>query len=448
MSSISENRHTNGGLLLATVFLCLLTLADSILSNSLPIALGSASPQTPGFWNLTTTALILSAASDLIGQVFLNILTCRYSSEYAMNFNSFSILIASIYSLVSSFQATEGLAWIPAIASIFKIIGGGSHATAFLTLTLIREKTSGTLCAALIYTTGATIVLCQTIASVVTPSLAIQSPILPYIISILCCVLAIVVTIIYNKAGGSASDPDWADNSSAQPLLPNGAAVENATSPRALAGMMGCSGGWHNKPSMTKEVLKSIGFIFFIAAIAKATRPLFITYIQHRVGIIPKLANYLWLVRTVMSLVIFAVVLPLVVILLPRCTSRLPSTITLSAAKISVVLLAIGALLIGVAQSEPVLISGLLINTLGVATDLSLLAYATDAITEDMASYFFLTIASLESAGTLIGIGLLYPLYQLCLDNDTLFGGIPYYICAGLFAIAGVRVWSTKPFDA
>lgn len=67
---------------------------------------------------------------------------------------------------------------------------------------------------------------------------------------------------------------------------------------------------------------------------------------------------------------------------------------------------------------------------MGVATDLSLLAFAADVIAEDLATCVFMTIASIESVGTLFGIALLYPLYQRALDDDTLFGGIPYYICA------------------
>lgn len=71
-----------------------------------------------------------------------------------------------------------------------------------------------------------------------------------------------------------------------------------------------------------------------------------------------------------------------------------------------------------------------MINTFGVATDLALLVFAADAVDGETTSWFFMAIASLESAGTLIGIGLLYPPYQIYLDDKTLFGGIPYYICA------------------
>lgn len=59
-----------------------------------------------------------------------------------------------------------------------------------------------------------------------------------------------------------------------------------------------------------------------------------------------------------MSLGIFAVLLPLAVILLIKYTSALPSTIGLYTGKVSIVLLAIGALLIGLARSQPVLVLG------------------------------------------------------------------------------------------
>ncbi|KAI8951733.1 hypothetical protein F4801DRAFT_544156 [Xylaria longipes] len=445
MSVISGNRYAMENCLLAVVFLALLTLADSILTNALPVALGSVPPQVPGFWNLTTTALVLSTVSDLIGQLILIPAAYHYGSRYAMNLNSLSVLIVSVFSLASLFWRADGHAWIPVVTGIFKIIGGGSHATAFLTITLIRKCPSGSLRAALIYTTGAAVVLCQSIASTITPFLARQSPTLPYILSIACCVFASTVTIVYNETGSLMSDRACANNPSLLPLLSHVATSQDhhSATPWELCKIH--YRRWNTKPSMTRKVLKSLGLIFFLAAVAKATRPLFITYIQHRVGVTPELASYLWHVRIVMSLVIFIVVLPLVVIVLAKYTSSSPNAINLMTAEVGVILLTTGALLIGLAQTKPVLISGLVINTLGVATDLALLAFAADVVTEDLASCFFMTIASLESAGTLVGIGLLYPLYQLGLYDDTLFGGIPYYICAGLFTIAGVRVWQMKP---
>ncbi|KAI1739707.1 hypothetical protein F4680DRAFT_448703 [Xylaria scruposa] len=447
MSSILGDRYAMGNCFLLVTFLTLLALADNILANALPLALDPEPPQVPGFWNLTTTALVLSTISDLIGQMSLIPVAYFFSSQCAMKLNSLSILIASVFSLASLFWRADGLSWIPAIAGILKTIGGGSHATIFLTVSLIRKNSFDSLRATLIYTTGAAVVLCQTIASTVTPFLARQNQIMPYIFSITCCILASTVTTIYDAAESSASVRACADDPSTQPLLLHETASQDPQS--ATLWELGeiHYRTWNNTSSLIREALKSLGWIFFLAAVAKATRPLFLTYIQHRVGITPELASHLWSVRTVMSLVIFVVFLPLVVVVLVEYTPWPPNAINLYTAKISVILLTTGALLIGLARSKPVLVSGLVINTLGVATDLALLSFAADIVTDDLANCLFMTIASLESAGTLIGILLLYPLYQLGLRDKTLFGGIPYYLCAGLFTIAGIKVWQMKPLS-
>ncbi|KAI8630198.1 hypothetical protein F5Y19DRAFT_474582 [Xylariaceae sp. FL1651] len=443
MSCISSNISSKRAWSLILIFLGLLTLADNILSNALPIILGPVPPQTPGFWNLTTMALILSTASELVGQLVLGFFAFYYSSKHAMYFNSSSILISSICSLLSLLLLAKGAVWTSALAPVFKVIGGGSHSTAFLTLVLLREQTSGSLRAALIYATGAVIVLCQMIASSVTPLLANSNPILPYILSILCCLLAYVATLLHDNDGSPRLEK--ADHSSTRPLLKNVSEAKSAFSPTLREFRADYSQIWRSMSFQAISPVRLLGLVFVLASIAKATRPLFITYIQHRVGITPQFANYLWLVRFIMSLFIFAVLLPRAVILLSRRKPTQLRSLTLAISKGGVVLLATGAFFIGLAQSKPLLILGLIVNTLGVATDLSLLAFAADSITEDIASRFFMFIASLESAGTLIGIGFLYPLYQLCLDDHTIVGGVPYYACAALFAVAGCIVWSMEP---
>ncbi|TRX91122.1 hypothetical protein FHL15_007910 [Xylaria flabelliformis] len=305
------DRYAMGNCFLLVAFLTLLALADNILANALPLALESEPPQVPGFWNLTTIALILSTVS-----------------------------------VTTTYDATESQASVRACAN--------DPSTQPL---LLHETTSQDSQSATLWELG---------------------------------------EIHYRT--------------------------------------------WNNKPSMVRKVLKSVGWIFFLAAVAKATRPLFLTYIQHRVGITPELASYLWSVRTVMSLVIFVVFLPLVVVVLTKYTPWPLNAINLYTAKISVILLTTGALLIGLARSKPVLVSG-------VTTDLALLSFTADVVTDDLANCVFMTIASLESAGTLIGILLLYPLYQLGLHDKTLFGGIPYYLCAGLFTIAGIKVWRMKSLN-
>lgn len=135
--------------------------------------------------------------------------------------------------------------------------------------------------------TGAVVVLCQTIASSVASSLATKNLTLLYILAVVCCSLAAFVVNAYDTAGDPANSRRWASDPCTQPLLSPPASIHDPTSPVPLGFMRTYSDRWQEKPSRVKIVLKLLGFVFLLAAVAKATRPLFITYIQHRVGITP-----------------------------------------------------------------------------------------------------------------------------------------------------------------
>lgn len=78
----------------------------------------------------------------------------------------------------------------------------------------------------------------------------------------------------------------------------------------------------------------------------------------------------------------------------------------------------------------------LIINTLGVATDLNLLAFLANFVPDKTSGQVIMLIASLESAGTIAGVGILYPIYQWSMNQESLAGGTPYYICAVSFSLS------------
>ena len=61
----------------------------------------------------------------------------------------------------------------------------------------------------------------------------------------------------------------------------------------------------------------------------------------------------LWLMRTIMGMVIFAALLLLAGFLLPRKTASLPSKTCLIIARLSILLMDVGALMIGLARTTP-----------------------------------------------------------------------------------------------
>jgi hypothetical protein len=62
--------------------------------------------------------------------------------------------------------------------------------------------------------------------------------------------------------------------------------------------------------------------------------------------------------RLVMAVVIFAVILPLAVLVHPHRTGSSPTKTTLFATKGSIFLMGVGALTIGLARTAPVLVAG------------------------------------------------------------------------------------------
>ena len=108
------------------------------------------------------------------------------------------------------------------------------------------------------------------------------------------------------------------------------------------------------------------------------------------------------------------------------------------------------------------LLSGLVVNTLGVGTDLSLLAFVADIIPKQYTGRTFLHIATFESLGSLVGVGILYPSYQWGLLKGSWDGGTPYYVCAvsrlndihkfvilislqAIYIVVAVLIWHIRP---
>ncbi|KAF5230174.1 hypothetical protein FANTH_13957 [Fusarium anthophilum] len=119
---------------------------------------------------------------------------------------------------------------------------------------------------------------------------------------------------------------------------------------------------------------------------------------------------------------------------------------SLTQAKIAIVFISAGALAIGLAGSYDTITIALIINTVGVVTDLRILAFASTLLERPYAGSVLMLIASFESFGTLVGVGALYPLYQWSLRDGLPFlaGGLPYFTCGMLYAACYAQLRGTQ----
>lgn len=118
-----------------------------------------------------------------------------------------------------------------------------------------------------------------------TPLLLQYGQVQTYIISMVCCLLAYAVTVILtgDTTQDNISGPD--QRILRAPLL---RPSEGDSTPESYMTQLGAIFDISaDKTASTQRAMMLVGLIFFIAAVSKATRPLFTTYIQHRVGVTP-----------------------------------------------------------------------------------------------------------------------------------------------------------------
>ncbi|VTT84417.1 unnamed protein product [Fusarium fujikuroi] len=425
---------------LALVFLGLMTLGDSITDSLLPALADDAHTQS-GRWNLGTAALVLKGVSDIIGQFVIGYFLNTRSKHHAMNLNATSILVASLVTLLSLCNEQQWPILVAIVSPLVRCIGGGSHASAFLILAILHDQAPPHYRFASYYCTGAVSVVAQSFGPFFASILADYSHFLPGILSGSFCLIGFGIV---DSLKSTACESNNSSHDESTSLLPNHQtdAELKRLSISATEYLSRCFG---KKSLLRTSSLIFLPQVFFLMAICKSTRPLFKTYIQHRDNVSPSEAEGLWLLRTVMSVVIFGIILPGIVLHTAPGVSY-PNSINLHSARISVLFISIGAFMIGLSGSLRSIIAALVINTLGVATDLSLLAFGSCGFSSSDAGTVMMTLASVESAGTLLGIGVLYPIYQWSINEDLPFlvGGVPYYICGSLYAVTAVVVWSSR----
>ncbi|KAK3997899.1 hypothetical protein QBC44DRAFT_314639 [Cladorrhinum sp. PSN332] len=181
---------------------------------------------------------------------------------------------------------------------------------------------------------------------------------------------------------------------------------------------------------------RAVFVLFFLLGISKAVSPWMALTYAARWGIVDwHQVRILYLVCPLVSIVILAVVLPLTLLKSSWSDVRL----NLLVGRASIVLLALGSFLIGFFRPSAVIIAGVVISALGAATDLSILAFFVGDVDRNVAGRTIMLISAFEKIGLVVGIGGLFPAYSWSTGHPSLAGGLPSFICSGLYAVgAGI----------
>lgn len=156
------------------------------------------------------------------------------------------------------------------------------------------------------FLTGAVVVISQSVGSFVTPRLTARSPALPYAVAILCCGVTFCAVILSNPSSSffRANDIRGHATESDALLRPRDAHLDcsdQSASTLTLISNYLSELKVHVSRARDQNNIPLVARAFALAAVSKATRPLFTTYIQSRDGITPSRVRSLQILRLLKS---------------------------------------------------------------------------------------------------------------------------------------------------
>ncbi|EWZ78063.1 hypothetical protein FOWG_17614 [Fusarium oxysporum f. sp. lycopersici MN25] len=403
----------------------------------------------PGFWDAGTARVIVAQVSNMSSAYILGSSLRTLSPHEAIRLNIGSILLATIATYASSCFLPTWTHLNAVVGPLAKFWGGGSYASKFLTLTVLHNR--NTPCARTIYshTAGFITVLAQVLGPILVARLSRHSShwsgLMAGLMAGVLCLTAGCIAMFLDGTNyathelsqdesDSTTDPLWSGRQDSHQgnSHPDDGVV-------SLVGLLKICLGLKAPPR--GKILTFAPWIFSFIAISQASRPLFATYTQHRCGLSPTEADNLWLLRSEISLFIFGVFLPCL-ISMEEHTRVFSNNINLTIGRCSVILMALGAIMISVSESSLAITIGLIINTFGVSSNLSLLCFIANRLSSSAVGPVLMSFALSESVGSLVGIVIIYPTYQWSIDEKTSFysGSLLYVFCGLNYAAIAVVI--------
>ncbi|EWZ77543.1 hypothetical protein FOWG_18054 [Fusarium oxysporum f. sp. lycopersici MN25] len=241
------------------------------------------------------------------------------------------------------------------VGPLSKSLGGSSHASKFLTLTVLHSRNAPCARAIYCYMTGFITALTQVLGPILVTGLSQRSSHWYGLMGRILCLTGGGVGMslhgtdyatheLGQDESGSVTDPllSTRQHSHGGSSYPDDGGVSLVELVKICLGLK----------SPPRDKISALGpWIFFFIAIPQASRPLFATFAQQRCGLSPKEADNLWLLRSEISMFIFGVLLPCLMFMRGH-TRRFSNNINLTIGRCSVILMASGATVIGVSGSS------------------------------------------------------------------------------------------------
>lgn len=168
--------------------------------------------------------------------------------------------------------------------------------------------------------------------------------------------------------------------------------------------------------------------------LGRHAQEILLQFVRNRFGWSWGQAAYLVSVKAFVLIVLLLFLLPASGITLANRWP--PRLLELWRARISCVVLIVGAFLIGLAPNAATMVFGLVVYCLGNGYNLILRSLLADLVAPTHRGVLFNTVSMLENIGAVIASPLLAASFRAGLRLDGFWTGLPYFVAAGLFSTA------------
>ncbi|EXL65264.1 hypothetical protein FOPG_18501 [Fusarium oxysporum f. sp. conglutinans race 2 54008] len=245
----------------------------------------------PGFWDAGTARVIVAQVSNISSAYILGSSFRPLSQNEAIRLNTVSILLATIATYASSCFLPTWAYLNAVVGPLAKFLGGGSHASKFLILTVLHSR--NTPCARTIYSymTGFITVLAQVLGPILATRLSQRSSHWSGLMAGILCLTAGGIAMFLDGTNYATQELSQNESGSVTCTLLSSRWYSHEGSRHPDDGVVSPVGllkiclGLKAPPK--EKILAFTPCIFFFIAISQASRPLFATYAQQRCGLSP-----------------------------------------------------------------------------------------------------------------------------------------------------------------
>ncbi|PWY87875.1 MFS general substrate transporter [Aspergillus sclerotioniger CBS 115572] len=374
---------------------------------------------------------LAQALPGLLLAIPYGLLAQRYGRKLVAALGLSGEILASLWIWLACHYTPRFSSWAIAISAIIRFIGGGSSVMSSMVFALVSSFASSHSRTRVFFYMAVS----QMVADLLSPPLSSlllsrYGPDIPYLMGTpLEMVGYLGIYILPNPDPPSDGNSNESDKSEAQPPR-----ARKATHPKEVFSYL-----------LSPTGLLPLLLAFMVHKLSRQIEELIVQYTTVRFGWTVAQSGYLLSLSAAMHIILACAILPWTHrFLLTIYARNNAASADLLLAKGSVVFLAAGPLIMGLASHPGMLVLGLMLFIMGTGFRQSVQSYLTGAVPPENITLLYTSITVLDALGSLAAAPLLAYTLAAGIQAGGMAMGLPFLLAAGLYTVSGVGVWRVR----